>query len=205
MHHSFHCGLILRRVEAFFHDTFSIQPALGSIPSPGPCLDWRHKSWRVAHPIRKCRIFTKANAQVSHLQPETIRKSSNFGNTSGQSLANDKPFDNCRLNRYSNNRPPFWSLCILSLHGCGWKLYEFESYLNCWSSRLPDTIQSNTRTSMKGLSIKYAVAWPPQGRYSMGKDELGLCCKYTKQLRSAPIFVKTSNSSTIMQYTDIRR
>ena len=44
-----------------------------------------------------------------------------------------------------------------------------------------------------------------KGRYSMDKDELGLCCKYTKQLRSAPIFVKSSNSSTIMQYTDINR
>lgn len=125
MHHSFHCGLILR---------YNFNPT-----SP-----WIHVSWTLpglapqklegSTSYRKCRIFTKANAQVSRLQPETIRKIQQLGNTSGQSLANYKLFDHCRLNRYSNKCQPnnqlaFWSLCMVSLHGCGWKLYGFESHV----------------------------------------------------------------------------
>lgn len=172
MHHSFHCGLILRHVETFVDDTIEIQPALGSIPSPGPCLDWRHKSWRVAHPIRKCRIFTKANAKVSRLQPETIRQSCNFGNTWPLQMTNCLTIVGSiviQTNVSQTINWLFWSLCMVSLHGCGWKLYEFQSHVHCWSFRLPDTIQSNTRTSMKGLSIKYVVAWPPQGRLFNGQ------------------------------------
>lgn len=75
MHHSFHCGLILRHVETFVDDTIEIQPALGSIPSPGPCLDWRHKSWRVAHPIKNGRQMQKFHVSNQKLSENpAIRK-----------------------------------------------------------------------------------------------------------------------------------
>lgn len=152
----------------------------------------------------------QANAKVSRLQPETIRKSSNSETQVAKVLQMTNPLTivgsiviqtnvSQTINCFSDPSVFYPYMDVDE------ELYEFESHVRCWSSRLPDTIQSNTRTSMKGLSIKYAVAWPPQGSLFMDKDELGLCCKYTKQLRSAPIFVKSSNSSTIMQYTDINR